>query len=136
MGKFFNKEAQVAKGVAIGSALGAVAGSATGEKSKKKSAVKGAIVGGLLGASVGFAGKAGKVRGTFEGQRRQQSYSRSQGPYRGNVDNDLSVIGIDKTRKKTITKKKEVKKMHRKAAFKNHPDKGGDPAKMSEINNS
>ena len=136
MGKFCNKEAQVAKGVAIGSALGAVAGAATGEKSKKKSAVKGAIVGGLLGASVGFAGKAGKVRGTFEGQRRQQNYSRSQGPFRGNIDDDLAVIGIDRTTKKTITKKKEVKKMHRKKAFKHHPDRGGDPEKMSKVNNS
>lgn len=129
----------------MGAAIGATLGAASAEKSKGKSALKGAVAGGMAGASVGFARKGARAARDFgnrqrranqqqRNQQQQQNYRRSQGTFKGNIDDDLKVLGVKN--KSKIKTKKEVKIEHRRKAMKHHPDRGGDPDKMSKVNAS
>ena len=129
----------------VGAAIGATMGAATAEKSKAKSALKGAVAGGMVGAGVGFTRKGARKMRDFsnrqrragqqqQSQQQRQNYSRSQGTFRGSVDDDLKILGVKN--KSKIKTKKEVKIEHRRKAMKHHPDRGGDPDKMSKVNSS
>ena len=127
----------MAQKIIAGTAAGAVAGAISGEKDKKVSAAKGAIAGGILGGAFGHLKNMSKYRnkatsGGAGGSGRSYN-SRRDGKFRGDLSSDLKNLGVDK---KTAKTKKEVKVQYRKKAMKHHPDRGGDPKRMSSLNNS
>lgn len=69
--------------------------------------------------------RAGQARGGYQGYQRRHGVSN-----RSAAKDAMNTLNIGSN----VKTKKEAQKLYRKQAMKYHPDRGGDPAKMSEVN--